>query len=156
MAHFADLTPCDYFTPQHDGKLLAVGWLARMRRYSRAEVSADVITRLHELLVSPWQPGAFLGWHDCPFCRISTGPQRITLDNVAVDLGVNNLFIPTSDVVYVAPSLILHYIDAHEYSPPQPFCDAVLACPEMRSMDYLKMIRNSAPPALFTGNEAVM
>ncbi len=97
-----------------------------------------------------------MGWHDCDFCRVSSGPRQLTLDNVSVDLGNTNLFIPAGDRLLVAPSLILHYIDAHEYSPPTEFCDAVLACPEMRSMDYLKMIRRAAPPALFAGNEVVM
>jgi hypothetical protein len=156
MAHYADLTPCDYFTPHHEGKLLAVGWLARRRTYSRGEVSTDVVARIHQLLVNPWDPGGFLGWHDCDFCRVSTGPQQVTLNNVSVHLGINNLFVPSADRLLVAPSLIIHYIDAHEYSPPPEFCDAVLACPEMRSMDYLKLIRKVAPHALFSGNETVM
>ena len=35
MAEYADLTPCDYITPNHDSKLIAVGWLARGVDYSK-------------------------------------------------------------------------------------------------------------------------
>jgi hypothetical protein len=51
-----------------------------------------------------------------------------------------DLYVPANQVIYVAPELIVHYIDAHQYLPPQVFIDAVLACPEMRSMDYLKAL----------------
>jgi hypothetical protein len=150
MTYFADLTPCDYFTPDHEGKLLAVGWLDRKKRHTRGDVSKGFILQLHRLLVSPWDQSAFLGYFDCPFCRVSSGPRQLTIDNTTVELGNTNLFIPGDSVVFVAPSLILHYIDAHEYAPPQSFCEAVLACPEMRSMDYLKRIRATAPLALFS------
>ena len=145
MAYCADLTPCDYFTPEHDGRLIAVGWLAHGHDYSRGDVSTDVVARIHQLLVNPWAPAVCMGAHDCEFCRFSAGPRQFTLDNTTAPLGVSNLFVPATDRLYVAPSLILHYIDAHEYSPPTEFCDAVMSCPEMRSIDYLKQIRKTAP-----------
>jgi hypothetical protein len=49
-------------------------------------------------------------------------------------------------VLYAAPSLILHYIDAHEYAPPEAFCEAVLACPPMGSEAYLQAIIRNGPP----------
>jgi hypothetical protein len=51
----------------------------------------------------------------------------------------------------VAPSLILHSMDAHEYAPPAAFCEAVLACPPMRSMDYLRAILKNGPPGFTRG-----
>lgn len=65
-------------------------------------------------------------------------------------MGIGNLFVPAADTIFVAPSLIVHYIDAHEYCPPQPFKDAVLGCPKMRSMKYLKAIRQHAPKEMFS------
>jgi hypothetical protein len=49
-----------------------------------------------------------------------------------------NLFVPCGELVYVAPLLIVHYMNAHGYGPPLEFCQAVLACPPMRSMEYRK------------------
>ncbi|NNB86422.1 hypothetical protein HJC10_33875 [Corallococcus exiguus] len=43
--------------------------------------------------------------------------------------------------MFIAPTMIVHYIDAHEYVPPMEFQEAALKCPEMRSMAYLKAIR---------------
>ena len=38
--------------------------------------------------------------------------------------------------MYVAPQLIVHYIDAHDYRPPGVFCAAVEACPPLGSAAY--------------------
>ena len=67
-------------------------------------------------------------------------PSGITIDDVDVLLGASNVFVPADEGVYVAPSLVLHYVDAHEYAPPEAFQRAVEACPPMRSIDYLKAI----------------
>lgn len=60
-------------------------------------------------------------------------------------MGVFNLFIPGDGVLYVAPSLILHYMDAHGYGPPKEFQASVMSCPPMRSMDYLKAVLKNGP-----------
>jgi hypothetical protein len=80
-----------------------------------------------------------MGPHFCDFCRISTVG------------GVANLFIPGEGVLYVAPELIVHYVDAHEYAPPIEFQRAVLACPPMRSAAYFKAILANGPKGFSTG-----
>lgn len=60
-------------------------------------------------------------------------------------MGTSNLFVPAEGFLYVAPSLILHYMDAHDYSPPVDFQRAVMACPAMRSMEYLKAVIENRP-----------
>jgi hypothetical protein len=55
-------------------------------------------------------------------------------------VGFKNVFVPGNDKIYVAPELILHYIDQHGYSPPAEFQQAVLDCPTMRSVAYLRAI----------------
>lgn len=52
----------------------------------------------------------------------------------------------TAPLLDSTPELILHYVDAHEYCPPQPFLDAILACPPMRSTAYLKQLLAKGPP----------
>ena len=145
MTHFADLTPCTYFPFDSDDKFIAIGWLESDHDYARGPVAEEFVTQLTALLVDPWQPCVTMGWHDCSFCRFSRGPRQFTINNTTIDMGISNLFVPAPDTIYVAPSLILHYIDAHGYSPPRQFQDAVLACAEMRSMKYLKAIRKHAP-----------
>lgn len=43
-------------------------------------------------------------------------------------LGMSEIWLPSSSgVIYAAPSLIYHYMEAHRYLPPQEFLDAVIA-----------------------------
>lgn len=125
--------------------LVAVGWLDPSHRYDKGAVDERFVARLFDLLVEPWQPFAMAGRHPCGFCRFSGGPGVVAYSRGAgtntVTVGAANLFVPGSDVLYMAPSLIVHYVDAHEYAPPREFSEAVLACPTMKTADYLKALR---------------
>ena len=138
MTHYADLQPCGYFCVDFAFGLQAIGWLDKDYPYYRGPVSPDFVSALKALLVDPWQPFVFGGFHRCQFCRISGGPSTFPgIAGAEILLGGNNLFVPGDGFLYVAPSTIIHYMDAHEYSPPNHFQDAVLTCPEMRTMQYL-------------------
>ena len=50
------------------------------------------------------------------------------------------LIIPSATYVYVAPDLVVHYVEAHQYAPPPEFVAAVLACPEQSSDAYVDML----------------
>ena len=125
---FEDLTPLTYIPV--DAKLIAVGWLDREHAYPSGDVDRAVYTALVEMLKNPWQPGAFGGWHDCNLCRYRSESR-----------GSSNLFIPFEGQLFVAPEMIAHYMNAHGYRPPDVFCQAVLTCPRMRSMDYLRAVK---------------
>lgn len=140
MSTFEDLAPCTYFERWKD-VLLAVGWLGAGYDYPRGDVSPELFGALVRSLENPWQPVALAGRSQCPFCKFSRGPARLTYGGTTVELGANNLFVPSDNKVLVAPSLIAHYIDAHEYLPPRVFQDAVIGLPEMRSIAYLKEMR---------------
>ena len=141
--HYSDLESCTLFSNIARVPVLAVGWLQSGHIYAEGEVDPTIVDRLCALLANPWQPALALGVHQCEYCRLTGGPTIFARGHFRIGLGVNNLFVPTSEVVYVAPSTILHYMDAHEYAPPIEFCDAVMACPPMRSMSYLRLIAQS-------------
>lgn len=145
MTYFKDLTKCNYFPFKQDVELFAVGWLDSSHQYMTCDVAKPFVMRLTQLLVDPWQPMTTMGWHNCPFCRFSQGIRTFSISDVTIKMGVNNIFVPADNCVFVAPSLIVHYIDAHGYCPPPEFQDAVLACPDMGTMQYLKAIRNHIP-----------
>jgi hypothetical protein len=84
----------------------------------------DTYWTLKSLVRSAWQYCYLAGLHDCEFCLYEP------------PMGLHNLFVPAGDRIYVCPELILHYMIAHHYRPPHEFCQAVLACPEMRSKSY--------------------
>jgi len=48
--------------------------------------------------------------------------------------------IPSQSCVYIAPDLVVHYIEAHRYAPPTEFVEAVLACPEQLSDAYVELL----------------
>ena len=62
-----------------------------------------------------------------------------------ISVGAVNLFIPASARVYVAPSMILHYISRHRYRPPDAFCDAVLGCLAIGGRAYFEALRPAVP-----------
>jgi hypothetical protein len=148
--YFPDLTPCTYFPIEDPDKLLAVGWLDSSHDIPNGSIGVPFVERLVQLLYDPWQPGLFMGLAECEFCRFSGGPQSFCLSgqNNSVQIGVNNLFVPGDGCLFVAPSLVVHYIDAHQYCPPLVFQQAVMACPEMRSIAYLKAILANGPKGI--------
>jgi hypothetical protein len=147
---YEDLSPLPEFGPENASKLVAVGWLGMERSYPRGEISEEFMQKLIGLLVDPWQPVHAVGLHDCPFCRFSGGPRTLTYRGTTIAMGAANLFVPAEGRLYIAPSLIAHYIDAHEYAPPTEFCRAVMECPPMRSMDFLKAILQNGPESLIS------
>ena len=128
MTAIPDLTPCRYF-PAAAEHILAVGWLDASSTFSIGSTPANVFNRLKELARDPWQPFVFLGIHSCGLCQFE-GEKS----------GTANLFIPHQGKIYICPELITHYINAHSYKPPDEFCDAVMACPDMRSMEYKRLL----------------
>ncbi len=127
MAWYEDLSECDYFgNAAH--LLRAIGWLERGKSFSTGEIKIEVLEKLSALRKHPWTSGytVFRGYHDCDICRLEEGTI--------------NLFIPANGFLYVCPELITHYIVAHKYLPPDDFCEAVLKCPPMDSMEYKTLL----------------
>src|SRR5262245_11446667 len=112
MAYFADLDRLTYFPVADSSALRAVGWLARDQDFKTGTVSREFFARLCELLVSPWEPFASAGVHRCDLCQFSGGPSQIAFGALTANLGVTNVFVPGEGCIYVAPSLIAHYVDS--------------------------------------------
>jgi len=142
MAWFEDLSPCDYFGPQCAETLQAVGWLERGHAFPQGKADRRVFDRLAEFRKDPWQPVLSAGPHNCDLCSYNG------------EAGVSNLFIPGNGRLFVCPELIVHYMNAHQYCPPEDFCRAVLACPPMKSREYLKAVFASGGRALMKPPEA--
>jgi len=84
MATFVDLGPIDYFPVADSRVLRAVGWLARGQDFSRREVSREFFSQLCHLLVSPWEPCAVGGVHDCDLCQFSGGLRQLRFGDAIV------------------------------------------------------------------------
>jgi hypothetical protein len=152
-----DLASCMYASSSgSDGeKLRAVGWLAWGHPYTVREIPLPEtrFVQLLRLLVDPWQPLFFMGRHECEFCPEEPNEDleayyrrhKFERDGLVVDFGANNLYVPGDGCVYVAPSMIAHYVDVHRYEPPAAFWEAVMNCPEMSSETYRQALIANGP-----------
>jgi len=111
----------------------AIGWLSSEHSVEKGEVPQTFIEALRKHIRTAWQPVAMLGEHVCEFC-----PTRMDGRFIA---GSSNVWIPGDGVLYVAPELVVHYIEAHGYKPPDEFITATLECPEQHSEAYRNQMR---------------
>ncbi|MDE0866069.1 MAG: hypothetical protein OSA98_19960, partial [Rubripirellula sp.] len=136
LTYFADLSPCTYFGNDSASSLVSVGWLTDMEAFDRGPTPPEAYAKLNGLIVDPWQPTVFLGVHHCALCQFDP------------PAGSANLFVPDGSRILVCPELILHYIAAHHYRPPTVFLDAVMACPNTRTMEFKKLLLQSGGRSL--------
>lgn len=132
MAWFEDGAPCNYFGAELTPSLRAVGWLEHGKPFMSGSLDRRVHDKLQELREGRQHARwiwllrfMFMGRHHCEFC-----PR---LDAAWCSM---NLVIPGRGFLFVAPDLILHYMEAHAYQPPTEFCQAVLDCPPIPSAAY--------------------
>jgi hypothetical protein len=106
----------------------AIGWLHPDHAYTKGDVSGKFLARLREFAAQSSESaealyfGAFGGFHTCEFCRQAYGN--------------GNFGVPSGDVLFVAPELVVHYIEQHGYSPPAEFVAAVLVSPFPDTEEY--------------------
>ncbi|MGL6076625.1 MAG: hypothetical protein ACRC8S_20920 [Fimbriiglobus sp.] len=112
----------------------AIGWLHPDHLFPTGVVPSEFLTALRNHAISPWLPVLSAGPHFCEFCP----PRKRGEPYIG---GSRNLWIPSTSVVYVAPEMIIHYIDSHSYQPPEEFITAVLSCPPQNSEAFLEMLR---------------
>ena len=155
MTYYEDLNRCYYFDNLAPGvQFIAVGWLSHKYPFPTGVISKAAKSRLISFLKDPWDFSAFWGSHLCDICapagsELKSGaplflPLEFTQFPEIPDLGSSNLFIPDaeSNNIYVVPSLIVHYIESHQYNPPIQFQDSLMKCPEMNSQNYFEAMRD--------------
>lgn len=120
----------------------AIGWLGTFdAATARPPVDVPFFSKLIELLADPWAPRAAAGRHRCAMCRFTGGPSGVEFEGTRVSVGSGVLVVPGDGAVYyITPTLVAHYVDAHDYNPPAEFRDAVMNCPPMRSIAYLRAV----------------
>ena len=139
MTYFPDLSPCRYFDGLFLDRLIAIGWLEPGNEYQKGGVSKEFVKALVTLLKDPWEPLMALGYHCCSFCRLKE--EFSTYKDHELPLGARNVYIIGNDQVYIAPSLVEHYIESHEYQPPLDFQEAVMLAAKTRKKDYEKKLK---------------
>lgn len=106
----------------------AVGWLHGGHPFPRGKISPEFTEKLGRIVerrhhcVDELYWAAAGGYHTCELC----GNAR----------GTANLGVPAGDVLFVAPEMVLHYIEQHGYLPPEEFIAAVIASPLPGTSEY--------------------
>jgi hypothetical protein len=111
----------------------AIGWLDGEHRFARGPVPPAFRSALEEHLTHAWQFVRFMGAHRCTVCSL--------IVRIFGRGGHANLWVPTEKHLFIAPAMILHYVGWHGYCPPEPFIEAVLACPPQGSEAYFERMR---------------
>src|SRR5262245_23292267 len=100
---------------------IAVGWLHPDHEFPRGAAPPEFVAKLKRLAACWGDSKRALGWgavggvHSCEFCGQS--------------LASGSFGVPAGDEIFYAPEVIAHYVERHEYLPPDEFISAVLACP---------------------------
>ena len=131
MAYYKDLSPCLYFdrSPYVYGfkKLYAIGWIDKGKPYNKGSVSPEFLMKIKSFIDNPHVGMPYMGFHRCFLC--------------STFLGDDELFIVGKNKIYVCPDSIDHYIEKHEYLPPQEFIDAVMNTKMLIGEDYKNRIK---------------
>ena len=157
MTYYPDLSPCTYFDRNRPitaewwaSYLIAVGWLDLQELEPHTDIpeTDEILDKLFSLLADPWEPTSYLGYHPCGFCP--DAPPKTATEVVynghTYVTGATNIFVPGPGKIFVAPSLIAHYVLDHAYRLPAEFRGALLSCPPPRSRAYARAIRRNGPP----------
>ncbi|MFN0178011.1 MAG: hypothetical protein ACKVZ0_04365 [Gemmatimonadales bacterium] len=158
MTYYPDLTRCSYFDDEirRTGSsvasvpLIAVGWLDDRLPNPPGTPGAlapvaDALVRLWLADVDLWRPA--LGYHGCRLCGRSPdrAPTEVDFSGRRLHVGKGFVSIPAPRGLYVAPSMIIHYILSHGYEPPAAFRAALETCPDPHSPAYGRALRRHGP-----------
>ena len=98
-----------------------VGWLELGQPFMRGSVTEPLLASLRAAVRRCSARGT-RGLHTCEFCDA----EEIWCEDVR--LGAAELWIRSpGGQIYAAPDLIVHYVEAHAYRPPEPFLEALAA-----------------------------
>jgi hypothetical protein len=125
--YYPDLTPYDYGTTEYKDAL-NIGWIEMGREFPTGDFpeKQELLRKLKEKRIE----NKYRGWHDCDFCECYEDKIDST-GNIGTFLifdrtGNGEYIVQWNGKTYAAPMLVVHYIDSHNYRPPQEFIDAVM------------------------------
>jgi hypothetical protein len=137
---YEDLTKCDYFADERLNVMTAVGWLEKYKKFPSGKTKKKIYKKLCKLVVEAelWGTSHYMGYHECNICQFQGFSNN------------GELCIPYKNRIYVSPLSIVHYINAHNYKPPEEFYEAVKQCPPISSSRYQQKMIESDGEYIFS------
>ncbi|MFA5366352.1 MAG: hypothetical protein WC333_00315 [Dehalococcoidia bacterium] len=122
--YFADLTLYGYGHTEHVNAL-NIGWLERGKEFPVGDFpeKEEVIKKLR----TKKKENLYRGFHSCDFCDVTTYKENDSTFIIRDRHGNGEYIFQHDGKTYAAPEMIIHYIETHNYKPPQEFIDAVVA-----------------------------
>lgn len=134
LNYYEDMSPYQYEMSSPATEVKNVGWLDKAHPFTKGEVKSNVLDKLRGLIFSSKGSSCNIivnklrGSYECPVC--GEYGLKIADEQREFSLGSAEIWIPDStahDHYFATFGLIIHYIEAHNYQPPQEFIDSILA-----------------------------
>jgi hypothetical protein len=127
--YFEDLSPYCYLMKLGLDNVLNVGWLDASHPFDNGDRSFSFASTLRAVVAEPHENAdvhvnRMRGVHPCNLCGEENLPIR-DHRGLRYNLGMSEIWIPGDGLWYAAPSMVLHYVEAHRYLPPREFVLAV-------------------------------
>jgi len=156
MTYYEDLSKYRYFPKQKEQKnALNVGWLDVGRRFPTGNTRKNFLPVLERHYANTINQTR--GFHQCPFCPKGEGKIYMNILGKKRLLGSAELVIEgEGGAMYIAPTLIIHYISEHKYKPPEQFENAVFdyeARMEKTKKNSISVIRKIASLLKWNGKQ---
>jgi hypothetical protein len=107
-----------------------IGWLSVDYVYTRGKTNNNFHEKLFSLCI--YGTNLMMGIHYCDFCNKKgtvfedLRKPQVEFNNELINLGGSEVFVIKDKTVFIAPSMVLHYVLDHEYLPPDEFIDALM------------------------------
>lgn len=136
MSYYQDLSPYEYAQPEPN--TLNIGWLSRRHEFPQGETGKEFQDRLRDFCSEDYVVHLMLGFHPCPFCPTALEKR---IEPPMLNLGNGEIRVIGALAIYSAPTLIYHYVVAHNYKPPDEFVQAVLSGPAPGSKQHIALLK---------------
>jgi hypothetical protein len=112
------------YTPdmkETEPRWFAVGWLHPDHPFPSRALPPEVVERISEFSqlwfesVDALGLPITMGYHTCEFCGVAEGSGMFA--------------VPAHDRIFHCPEMIAHYVEHHQYGPPEAFIKAIMKCP---------------------------
>jgi hypothetical protein len=139
MSYFPDLSPYAYGHGSHPD-VVHVGWLDNLHPYANGSVDVRLIEKMKRLASRPVE--LYRGKHRCELCEEPSDLVKTYLRNgIVIDPNCSwaqwiderssngEIRVFREGTTFAAPVLIVHYIERHNYLPPDQFLKAIEEAP---------------------------